>query len=422
MNQGRALGAWLSGREAAELLGVKRETLYAYASRGLLRSERAAGQAGHRYRRDDLLRLKARSDARAGHGPVAAGALRWGEPVLSSALTAIDAGGPVYRGHRATELARRCRFEAVAELLWSGTLPAGPVAWSADGLGLRASSLSSLLPSDAHPVTTLAVAVPALAGADPARLHASVEEWHARGRTLLLRLAALLGFGRGGASRASTAMKAGGVAEAALVGLGVEATEPRVRAVDALLVLLADHELNVSTFTVRVAASADADLFACVSAGLASLSGALHGGECDRVERLVVETVLAGNARAVIRARERSGEGIPGFGHPLYPGGDPRAQALLATAEGLEPGAAGVSALRELVAAMRALGRDAPSSDLGLVAVASALGLPPGSATGLFALGRTAGWIAHALEQRAAGFLLRPRARYVGPSLPGPAA
>jgi citrate synthase len=187
-----------------------------------------------------------------------------------------------------------------------------------------------------------------------------------------------------------------------------------VRAVNQLLVLLADHELNVSTFTVRVAASAGADLHACVCAGLASLSGTQHGGACDRVEEVVVAIGRARSVRAVIAECERRGEEIPGFGHPLYPAADPRAEALLASAMRLAKRNERVSALFALVEAMRAQGREPPSCDVGLVALASALRFPPGSATALFALARTAGWIAHAIEQRAAGFLLRPRARYVG--------
>src|ERR671912_753006 len=96
----------LSGREAAELLGVKRETLYAYASRGLVRSEPGGPGRGRLYNREDLERLKARHDARSGHGPVAAGALRWGEPVLESAITEVTPRGPRYRGQLATQLAR----------------------------------------------------------------------------------------------------------------------------------------------------------------------------------------------------------------------------------------------------------------------------------------------------------------------------
>ena len=410
VNQRRADATGLSGRDAADLLGVKRETLYAYVSRGLVRSERAHGKAGHRYRRDDLLRLKARSDARAGHGAVAAGALRWGEPVLPSAVSTIDARGPIYRGHRATLLAAGHPFESVAELLWSGTLPVARPAWSADGLGVRTSALAALLPEDARPLTTLSLAVPALAAGD----RSSVGMSTAAARTLILRMAALLGFAQGGPVRARAAAQAGGVAEAALLGFGAEPTEESVRAVNQLLVLLADHELNVSTFTVRVAASAGADLYACVCAGLASLSGTQHGGVCDRVEEVVAAIGRARSVRAVIAACERQGEEIPGFGHPLYPAADPRAEALLASAMTLGKRNERVSVLCELVKAMRSLRREPPSCDVGLVALASALRLPPGSATALFALARTAGWIAHAMEQRAAGFLLRPRARYVG--------
>src|SRR5262249_9768773 len=125
----------------------KRETLYAYASRGLVRSEPGEKGRGRRYQREDLERLRARRDARSGHGPVAAGALRWGEPVLESALTGLTSSGPRYRGHLAVTLSARAPFESVAELLWSGALPDEPPSWSARGLGLAVRPLRSLLPS-----------------------------------------------------------------------------------------------------------------------------------------------------------------------------------------------------------------------------------------------------------------------------------
>jgi citrate synthase len=407
--------AWLSGREAAAFLGVKRETLYAYASRGLLRSEPVERGPGRRYRREDLVRLKARSDARAGHGPVAAGALRWGEPVLSSALTALDDGVLRYRGHGAVALAGRASFEAVAELLWTGALPDAPPVWSAAGLGLRTAPLAALLPSPCHPLTTLSLVVPALGAGDPGRFDAAPDAERRRARALILRLAALLGFAATGAGAARAALASGSVACAALVGLGARPTARAQRAVDAALILLADHELNASSFTVRIAASARADLYACVSAGLATVSGPRHGGACDRVEALLAAVPRPEDALAVVADRARRGEAVPGFGHPLYPAGDPRAPALLAAAVELAPRGAALAPLLAVVAAMRDLGREPPTVDVGLVAVALALGLPPGSAAGLFALGRAAGWVAHAFEQREAGYLLRPRARYVGP-------
>jgi citrate synthase len=418
--------AFLSGSEAAALLGIKRETLYAYASRGLVRSEPAGKGRERRYRRDDLLRLKARHDARSGHGPVAAGALQFGEPVLASALTAVDGGNLRYRGHFAVALAEATPYEAVAELLWSGALPASPPAWSAPGIGLSPGALAALLPRGAHPLATLALAVPALAAADPGRLTPDTASDLARARVLILRLASLLGFADDG-SRAEAAVASGRVAAAVLLGLGKPASPRAVRAVNQALVLLADHELNASAFAVRVAASARADLYACLSAGLAAASGPLHGGSCDRVEAVVRDAARAPNSHAFVRDRLRRGEALPGLSHPLYPNGDPRTAPLLRAAVEIAPRStmggsrppnprrASLRTLLDVLAAAEALGAEAPTVDFGLVALCLALGLPRGTAASLFAIGRTAGWVAHTLEQREAGFLLRPRARYVGP-------
>jgi citrate synthase len=174
------------------------------------------------------------------------------------------------------------------------------------------------------------------------------------------------------------------------------------------LVLLADHELNASTFAARVAASTGASLSAAAVAGLAALSGPLHGGMASRVESIAAEVERQGAAEAVA-ARLAQGSPIPGFGHQLYPEGDVRAAALLSV---FEPPAA-YEALR---AATEAATGEKANIDFALTAMATALGLPAGAPFALFAVARCAGWFAHAIEQASAGVLIRPRARYIGPA------
>ena len=134
---------YLTSKEAASFLDVKLPTLYAYTSRGLVRSVASAKGRARLYLRTDLERLRARRDARAGHGPVAAAALRFGEPVLDTHLTAIDpVQGPVYRAHLAFDLAEQgASFERVSELLWTGTLPSEPVTWFARDMGIALSTV-----------------------------------------------------------------------------------------------------------------------------------------------------------------------------------------------------------------------------------------------------------------------------------------
>jgi hypothetical protein len=184
----------------------------------------------------------------------------------------------------------------------------------------------------------------------------------------------------------------------------------------AALVLCADHELNVSAFTARCVASANATPYAVVIAGLAALQGAKHGGYTDQVEAFLSEVATPERASTVITHRLKRGERVPGFGHPLYPDGDPRAKALFTLTMKACPKDTAI-ALGKAVATQvqRTIGQQ-PTIDFALAILASALHLPPGSALALFALGRTIGWIGHAIEQYQLDQLIRPRARYVGPA------
>ena len=395
------------------MLGVKRETLYAYVSRGLLHS-RSRGGRGRQYARADLQRLKARRDARAGHGAVAASALRWGEPVLDSAITEIRSDALRYREHDAVILARDdVSFERVAELLWTGVLP-GEASWSlapADAVARLVPRLRPVLTEESRPLDGLALLVPALAVRDRQRFDPGDEAALALARRLLPAMATGLALPRGRAAVEQAAAEST-LARMVTVALGARPTHWRVALVEQALVLCADHGLNASTFAARVTASTDADVYACITAALATVSGPKHGGASDRIDALLSELGRPELAVRGVRERLRRGEGMPGFGHPLYAAGDPRAVPLLEGAfarRGRRP----LAVLRALVEGMALAGSPPPSVDTALVAVAHAAGLVPGAATGIFAVGRAAGWVAHVLEQRAANFTLRPRARYV---------
>jgi citrate synthase len=192
---------------------------------------------------------------------------------------------------------------------------------------------------------------------------------------------------------------------------GPRASPAQLALADAALVLSADHELNPSTFCARIAASTGADLAACFTAALATLSGRRHGGACDRVEALLDEAHRHGPQQTV-RARLERGLPLDGFQKGAYEEADPRTAPLLERARRLSPHA--VDVFDALVDEVAHLGGGAPSIDFGLVAAATALDLGPGGGALLFALGRTAGWAAHVFEQRESAVAIRPRARYVG--------
>ena len=212
----------------------------------------------------------------------------------------------------------------------------------------------------------------------------------------------------------TASLEAEGCARALLVALGGKTTKASVSAMNEALIVIADHELNASTFAARVAASAGASTTASIAAALGALSGPLHGAATARVEALVAEVERPERAAAVIAARLDRGESVAGFGHPLYPKGDPRGERLLELAQKIGGRQRGVRVISAIVAAMDLVSREPPTVDVGLVALTAALGLRRGAPLGVFASGRVAGWIAHVLEQKEAGFLLRPRARYVG--------
>ena len=388
-------GELIDAGEAVALLGVGRATLYAYVSRGRIRAEPDPADPRRRlYRRADIDGLRRRKARGRRPETVAEATLDWGLPVLDSGISLIADGRLSYRGRDATTLARTATIEATARLLWDcGELdpfdappPALPATW-APVLPV----LTGLAPID-RAQALLALVPPAL----PSWRRTATRLWPEAAGLVRLIAAATLG-------RAPSALPVHRMLGEAW-GLDAAGAD-KLRAA---LVLSADHELNASTFTVRCIASTGAALPAALLGGLAALSGPRHGGMTGRVEALFEALERDGDPQRLIAGRVARGESVPGFGHPLYPAGDPRGAALLALAEPDDLTAGLVRVVVDLTGQL-------PSLDIGLVALARRLCLPAGSAAALFAIGRTTGWLAHALEQVGQNRLIRPRARYTGP-------
>ena len=394
--------SYLTAAEAAAALSISRATLYAYTSRGQLQSEPVPGRPRERrYFVQDVERLRERKEVRRDPSKAAARGLHWGSPVLESGITLIEDSRLYYRGRDVLQLAETASLEQIADLLWDGA--------PATECPLTAKQLNVLRACTRDPLAVFQMALPLAAAADPA-CHdlraAGVRQTGAR----ILRLFVAAITGRTTAAPAHTALHASWAPKNARAG----------EAIRKALVLCADHELNVSAFTARCAASAGASPYDAISAALAALRGIRHGGATERAAALFDEVREPRQARAVVASRLRRGEALPGFGHPLYPAGDPRARLLLRLAEAAGNRAEWLGA-RSLRNAGAVLLQEEPNLDFALVALARAYRLPAAAPLILFALGRTTGWIAHAIEQYAAAELIRPRARYTGPMPQGAA-
>jgi len=395
---------FLTAQQAADALGVTLATLYAYISRGQLRSEPAPGRPRERrYYRQDIERLRERKEIRRDPAKAAARGLHWGSPVLSSSITLIQDGKVFYRGQDVLQLAEKATLEQIAELLWAAEASEREQLFD-QPCPLSPRQLAPLRTSSKDPLVRLQTALP-LAGARDLSSYdlrpAAVRQTGAR----ILRLLAAVVAGRHSQAPVHLALGA----------LWMPGKPAVAEAIRTALVLCADHELNISAFTARCAASAGASPYDTVAAALATLKGRRHGGETERVSALIAETGAPRRARTVVANRLRREDRLPGFGHPLYPAGDPRAALLMRLAEA-GGNRAEWSLVRALSRAAHELLRDRPNLDFGLAALARTYGLPAHAPLVLFALGRTVGWIAHAIEQYASGDLIRPRANYTGPA------
>ncbi|WP_354066417.1 citrate synthase [Devosia sp. 2618] len=370
---------WMTANEALTLLGTQPQTLYANVSRGRIKAKPdPADSRRSLYRGDDVRRLAQRGAGRRKQETIAAEAIRWGEPVLTSSISTIVDAHLLYRGHDAAELAETYTLEHLAGLLWETSaveLRDGPI----EGPGSIRAGLVALAERAATDWTTL---------------------------------------GRSESVLKTEANSVLSTVSMALIGAHSETGPLHIRlasawdcpdATDLLrrtLVLLADHELNASTFAARVTASTGASLAAATLSGLAALTGPLHGRASIAALQLSEEAKTLG-AEAAVLARLGQGRHITAFGHQLYDDGDARANALFDHFE-MPQHFAELRAAAERITGARA------NIDFALAAITRAHNLPEDAPMILFALGRSVGWLAHALEQVTSGELIRPRARYVG--------
>ncbi len=394
---------YLTSRRAAEELGISAATLYAYVSRGLIRSEAGNGRS-RRYLADDVRRLKERKRQRQDPARVAEGALHWGVPVLASGITRISGDRFYYRGRDALSLAAENTIEQVASLIWTGYISGEADIFQ--GVSVLPASLDSAREA-LRPLALVGLfqAILPLAAAGDAASYDLRPLSVARTGVRILRFL--------------TAVAAGGDALEGRISYKLQrAWAPllpeAVALLDAALILCADHELPVSTFAARCVASSGATPYAVVTAGLAAVQGVKHGGAIELTETFLGEVEASGDARGVIAGRLRRGERVPGFGHSLYPEGDPRGAALLGLVGKVLPRSPSVGLSGKVAREAHNLIGERPTVDFGLATLARALELPSGSAVALFALGRTVGWIGHAIEQYESDTMIRPRARYVG--------
>jgi citrate synthase len=389
---------WIDAHQATKLLGVNRATLYAYVSRGYVRSEATPGKPRERrYAREDVERLRLRAEERRNPEKAAAHALRWGVPILESAITLIADGKLYYRGQDATELARTRSLEEVAALIWTGS-------FEADVFDTPLHVVSGAPGASHLPFINRAQSVlPLVAARDPLSLDLRPRNVAQTGWRIVNLLTSV----------AAESKELEPTVEETLARAWAPKSKQAPAILRAALIACADHELNVSAFTARCVASAASNPYAVVLAGLAALEGTKHGGATARVAALWDELRRKRELHTALAERRRRGETVDGFGHPLYPEGDPRAQLLLE----LLPKSKELTFARAFIEAAQTVVGEEPTLDFALVTVERALALPAGAALTLFAIGRTIGWIAHAIEQYAQDAMIRPRAKYVGPAV-----
>ena len=427
---------YLTAAEAARRLGVKPATLYAYVSRGVLSRVRAPDGRTSLFGAEEVEQLARRGRPRRPAGVA--------DITVESAITEITGDSLRFRGLDATRLAVSRTFEEVAELLWTGEFPSGREAgrepWRARPAALAAGrAAQAALPAGILPLERLQVIVPAMAATDPLRLQLDRPAVIAAGQNIIAGMVDCLNASLSGGTipprpplvigglpappyppgPPGGGERGGAVAGRLWLGLctGSEQGRPApglMRALSAALVLLADHELAASTLAARAAASVRADPYAVVGTGLGAMSGALHGGASLGAETLMAAASGPEDVPRVVAELLRRGEKVPGFGHFVYRGGDPRAILLLDLVRRVAPKSRQLAVADAVFAEVRHKSLPEPNIDFAIATLVRVAGMVRGAGEAIFAVARTAGWIAHALEAYSGPGPLRPRAVYTG--------
>jgi citrate synthase len=380
----------LTAQEAAARLGVKLDTVYAYVSRGALSAYRQPGSRRSLFDPEEVETLARRGRPRRSSRPSML------DLIVESGLTTIAGQRPCYRGRDACTMAQTSSFEEAAHWLWTGRDDDPVPQWEPYAVSL---------PDDLeHARDRMRAAVVIGSAVEPLRSDLSTPAVTATARRLIASMVAAVPAVPG--DHVALLVLAGGrpPVRGSIAGriwgrlAGSRPVPGLVPALNAALVLLADHELAFSTVAARVAASVRADPFSVVLGGLGPIAGPLHAGASARVHFMIEDAVARGPERALAAALETNRR-LPGFGHGLYPDGDPRATVLLGMIDTAAPAARHLWAARALVDAAGRHSRTRPNIDFALGAFSAAARMPATAGETIFTIARTAGWIAHAIEE-----------------------
>ncbi|MFP3501105.1 citrate/2-methylcitrate synthase [Burkholderia sp. SIMBA_062] len=379
---------WITLTEAARRLGVRAQTVYAYASRGSIAVMQDPDDPRKSlYRTEDVIALCRKKQVGRKRAALAASTIFGAEPCIPSGITTFAKGRAWYRGRDSIQLSDTATLEETAALLWQAT---APVTFDAPAVALPAGE------RDRQCAFTLLATLAAHGHSTLGRLDSAL---HVEAGQLVAIVARAFGaHDDAGLPWTHQRLAAGW-------GLDGRGADLLRRA----MVLVADHEITSSAFAARITASTGASLAGCLLTGLATLSGPLHGDASGRV-RAVFDDVQRLGAAHVVDHHLKSAIPIPGFGHHLYPDGDPRAAALLAR---LDPPAE----LARFIDKVTTLTGQQPTIDVALAMLSVQLQLPRDAAFGLFSIARSVGLLAHCIEQLRVGKVIRPRSRYTGPTL-----